>query len=497
MRLGPFSLRPMLLTAVLIAGTFNLRAASADSSAPIPAAAAASLPDSYCDSARRAECQKEAQRLWKAPVPERNPARAAELFALLCRSGDAAACVSSGDMSRSGDGTALSAVAAAGMYQKGCDGGQLGACVKLGELLRDGVKLPPGVTASLLGQGAVLSSAGGGIGEVTAELPRDGARALALFEAACRQGEQAACTDLGFAYDQGADVKQDRKRSAALFGSACTAGDGKGCLALGRYAASEGHWSGGQIKQAVALLDARCAAGQGSGCYGLGVYYRDLPSAKQQRQKIFALYQKACDLDYLWGCHDLGIFFDEDTLGGGSPVKALPLFAKACAEAHTVSCLNLADMYARGRPGIPIDRPKAVAAAERGCGLGDANTCRRLGYYYLEEAESPQAKHGAAQALALFEQECQRRDAGSCNKVAIMAMKGQGQPRNPQSGQRHFRAACALGEAMACTNFAVMQFDEKTDAQLRDEKLGMEYLARGCQMQDARACELLKQLQGK
>ncbi len=473
----------------------------------------AGVPQGFCAGEKRAACRTEAHRLWKGSFAERNPQRAAALLALLCRQGDAAACVEEGDLHRNGDGVPLSKVTAADSYQRACTAGLQGACVKLGQVLLDGVKLPPGVPT----QGGILLTQVDG-GEPYADLSRDAERAIGLFKQACDHGDPSGCTQLGLAYQLGQDIAPDRHQAATLLRRACgqndaaksarprgeethraspdegdierpPQNDGYACLLLGVFY-SRGTAAKEQKRQALSLLEARCSAGQGAGCYGLGAYYRHL--ARPDRQRTLSLYQRACDLKYPLGCHDLGVILDEGTFATADPGRAEALLRKACSELdHGTACFNLAAMYDKGQPGIAADRGKAITAAERGCALGEPRACYNLGYLYLADGVG----HDEAQAQVLFSQGCQRREPDACNKLGLMALRGQGQPPHPARALRYFRQACSFGLALGCTNSGLVLLDHDSEPQLRDEARGLDFLRQGCRGNDQNACSVLKQLQ--
>jgi hypothetical protein len=81
-----------------------------------------------------------------------------------------------------------------------CDAGQTDACYRLGLLLARGD-----------------------------EVPRDAARAAALFDKVCTAGTRRACVDLALAYERGEGVPRDAARAAAMLAEACAAGEPYAC----------------------------------------------------------------------------------------------------------------------------------------------------------------------------------------------------------------------------------------------------------------------------
>ena len=89
------------------------------------------------------------------------------------------------------------------------------------------------------------------------------ARARALFDRACRGGDDKGCYNLGVMFSKGDGGARDEARARALFAQACKGGFVKGCYNLGLMF-SKG--DGGARDFARALFDQTCKGGNAKGC---------------------------------------------------------------------------------------------------------------------------------------------------------------------------------------------------------------------------------------
>ena len=70
---------------------------------------------------------------------------------------------------------------------------------------------------------------------------QDYQKAAELYSKACKLGNGAGCSNLGFAYANGHGVKQDYAKASEFYAKACDMGNGGGCYNLGNlYAQGRG-----------------------------------------------------------------------------------------------------------------------------------------------------------------------------------------------------------------------------------------------------------------
>jgi hypothetical protein len=186
--------------------------------------------------------------------------KALGLYQRACDRGDLAGCMRLGDMYDRGAGVARDAVRARVLLARACDAGSAAGCVPLGDTPCDARSLegclrlalsyesdrdlPAAVAAHerACQRGAWISCAklarlyqGGPDvpSELAALVPRDPARAAALYWKAC-EGEGLDCAVLGKLYEDGAGVPKDLTRAVKSYGKACEGGDRAACDSLAR-----------------------------------------------------------------------------------------------------------------------------------------------------------------------------------------------------------------------------------------------------------------------
>jgi TPR repeat protein len=96
------------------------------------------------------------------------------------------------------------------------------------------------------------------------------------LDAACANGDAAACNRLGYKLREGEHVLADWRRAADLFGQACDGGEGEGCVRLARMQLDErGEDRGvtGDSRTATTLLEQACEGGALIGCIELADMY--------------------------------------------------------------------------------------------------------------------------------------------------------------------------------------------------------------------------------
>ena len=68
-----------------------------------------------------------------------------------------------------------------------------------------------------------------------------GEKIFALYKKACDMGDEAGCSNLGFAYANGRGARQDYVKASEFYAKACDMGNGGGCYNLGNlYAQGRG-----------------------------------------------------------------------------------------------------------------------------------------------------------------------------------------------------------------------------------------------------------------
>jgi TPR repeat protein len=173
----------------------------------------------------------------------------------------------------------------------------------------------------------------------------------------------------------------------------------------------------------------------------------------------------------------------------GDYARAAPLLAASCDNDVGVACGRLSSILILGN-GVPVDKPQALARAERGCTLDDAYSCAHLGVYLsvgdlfprdlnraapallkacaasvrdacsvLEEAatlaiERADPRFEPGGALKLFEAACSGGQPRSCGALGLFLAEGLYERADHVRAATAFEQGCKLGHAMSCASLA-------------------------------------------
>lgn len=135
-------------------------------------------------------------------------------------------------------------------------------------------------------------------------VPKDLARAAALFQQACDGGVAMGCTNLGLLHDQGTGVPRDASRAAALHEKGCESGSAEACTRVGVR-----HFNGQGVTRDVTrgtfLLEKGCEGKDAQGCFILGqIAASRMRMGAQRRAEEY--FEKACDFGSADACRKLG-----------------------------------------------------------------------------------------------------------------------------------------------------------------------------------------------
>jgi TPR repeat protein len=243
-------------------------------------------------------------------------------------------------------------------------------------------------------------------------VPKDPARAVALFKQACDGDDAIGCSRLANAYAHGRGVAVDEARAVALYGRSialltpsCDKGDAQDCDALGTLYV-KGNGVPKDEARALALFTKACNGGSALGCANLAIMYANGEGVTGDQARALALYQHACDGGTALACSNLGLMYKRGENVPKDEARALALFTKACAGDYALGCSNLGNAYATGE-GATKDEQRALALYKQACDGDSAYGCAKLGELYEEGRGVPK---DPARAVALYEQAC---DAGS------------------------------------------------------------------------------------
>lgn len=286
------------------------------------------------------------------------------------------------------------------------------------------------------------------------DLPRDDARAAALFEKACAGGVARACHMLAsqqlssISSNRAAANEAERAKVRANSDKACEMGDGWACWTAAEWYLREGTLAvlPRDPARAAALLRRGCALGHGPSCSTLGNMQLEGKIAAKDVTSAVGLLQRACDGGRTEDCLTLGNLLRS---GQGTPkdgARAVAVYAHACLLGDMRACNAAGTVYAAG-DGVPKDVAKAYGYFEKGCpekGFG-AEACLSLASMYEQGSGIPK---DMARAAALYERVC---GSGGCVRAAEIWQRGDGVTADADKALSLYEQACSKwGEKKAC-----------------------------------------------
>jgi len=92
--------------------------------------------------------------------------------------------------------------------------------------------------------------------------------------------------------------------------------------------------------------------------------------------------------------------------------------------------------------------PEARTLFKKACDAGDAGGCNNLGFLWLKGEGGPS---DPVKARALYKKACDAGVAVSCLNLGNMWVKGEGGPNDPAKARALYKKACDAGYAAACS----------------------------------------------
>jgi TPR repeat protein len=315
-----------------------------------------------------------------------------------CNAGLGTGCEELGALFAAGRGTKVDNEMAATMYRRACMDDVGEACATMA-LHSAATSVDPKIAAvqSACDNGGWATCVG--LGQLTASglagLPKDGAKAVELYERACDREDAWGCKQAARAYMNACGVPQDASKAAAAAKKGCDAGDEGACWMAERAgagapaAAPATGASSGTAELTADRLKLMCEDGIMDACGTLGDRLLTGQGAEKDAAAGQRLLEEACRHDEETACATLGERWLDGTLGSDAP-KGLALLERACAGAYDAcpgstwpsasfrGCRVLGEAYVGGKWGITKDEAKGKSYLDRACTGGDAAACEQL-----------------------------------------------------------------------------------------------------------------------
>lgn len=346
-----------------------------------------------------------------------DPERSFHYATLGCDGGDGLACAVLGRLRESGIGTEWAPKLAVADYDKACAAGS-------------------GLGCALL---AAMYVRGHGVDADPEKAQRYGARAQALWSAACQGAEPRWCTQAALLTGHGPDAEQ---LAQAYNRRACDHGFTRGCV---RWLDSELASGTAKPSAVVGELSRLCDGGEPSACERLaGIERSDAQGDRGALRHAAELTVRACELGMAEACMEAGILSEAGEYLPQDDDAKLRYLGAACDRGRAEACLYLAqDAAERGASEREIER-----LHRRACELGNAEAC--------SEAMQPAiARHDAAAVVRFATEACRMGGDDGCKELITRDTALPAVPHDQQL--RDYQEVCNAGHAPACDQLARLE----------------------------------------
>lgn len=191
---------------------------------------------------------------------------------------------------------------------------------------------------------------------------------------ACRGGDLDACAQEGQNYWAGVRVPQNLSLAAEFLGRACDGDRPAACVSLGRLYMADANPTP-RPRAALSLFERACAAREVNGCVA-GAVALQTPDGRQYSDWAQAepFLQRACQLGHTESCWRWGVVYMNGEGVERDFGRAAAPMASACRGGGRPACAIAARLFGGGH-GVSRNLNVAEQMAERGCALGDQDSC--------------------------------------------------------------------------------------------------------------------------
>lgn len=189
--------------------------------------------------------------------------------------------------------------------------------------------------------------------------------------------------------------------------------------------------------------------------------------------------------------NELGLIYADGKLTPANFPQAVGYFQRGCDLGNLESCANVAIQFlfsAESKAGDPVnrafDRLEAV-----GAGAKNGNSCYLLGLAYEtgrgRSLDLPRARQ-------LYAQACELGEVGACKNLGRMLLQGQGGPPDSVGAAHALEQACDGGDAQSCYYLAPLY--HLGDGVAADDQRALALLRRACDLGLKEACDFIREI---
>ncbi|WP_299846569.1 tetratricopeptide repeat protein [uncultured Roseovarius sp.] len=333
----------------------------------------------------------------------------------------------------------------------------------------------------------------------------------------CLGGNQLSCTIVGGEFSADRHLPYDLTLSAAILAPTCDAGHEIACSVVAEYLMKndpaptdhdliadlsqracrvdpqfcEAHaylYFGDSIfpedfEKVVEILHFACERDAAQSCYLLGLVHGEGLTADSDDVKAVAALEKSCDMLLVTGCLELAIYYNDTASKVADRVLALENFKKSCALADGEGCFNAGLLTGHEAAPEDADFDAALMLHERGCELGNTDSCMRVAFLYSSSLISDP---DIVTSFEFQKKACELGEMDGCGNVGYHYEYGQGVEKNGKLADEAYRYACENGSGGGCNGLGNIY--AKGMAGTQDDFRAVELFEKACEMGDAMGC---------
>lgn len=413
-----------------------------------------------CDGRNAESCNVLADMYYKGRVLSQNDSKACELYTKACTFGNIA-CEESQKMLDVQEKI------------KACDNGDIKSCRDVGFAYVSG----EGVFTNVISADQYLTKACNGgdipICKNLADTYVKGnlhSKAVKLYLKACDAGDFTSCGLLGSLYGSGGNgIQRDLGKFIEYMTKSCDGGIALSCGLLGNIYSDR---NGDYIK-ANEYFTKACEGGDAKSCKQLGDTYSRGINVRQDDEKAFDAYSKACKFGNLCEENNRLVIKKEKT--------------KACESGDAKSCRELGDIYYKGE-GIERNYKKTFELYTKACNGNDSESCSKLGVMYRDDIGIEYNINNKEKAQQLFEMACNNGFSEGCNNLGLLYYRYLYNQDRYLKSIEPFKKACDSKNAIACENLSNMYYYLASDYERTDIKKAKELYGKSCDLQNQNGC---------
>ncbi len=301
---------------------------------------------------------------------------------------------------------------------------------------------------------------------------KDLGRAVQLSDRACEAGSMRACSNLGTVFSEGTLVERDLTKAKDLYERACSGGFETACHNLALIAQDSGEFA-----LANTLYDRACRGGVGAACHNLAIQLQQGLGGKPDLAAAAQAYARACQAGFDDACANLAVFqlrgsgVLKDAATGRTTLQSL------CDRGVGLACGNLARvMLGDAQPNVG----EVQGLARRSCEAKAANGCATLAALSLVGHRG--TEKNPALAAQLLEKGCSLGDNESCTAFGFLRYDGAVGPKDVVAAASSWDKACINNYGYACELLSSLYGLGSDDGVAADSERASEYGRRACRL---------------